>query len=74
MHKNTREEKMSKVGKTNNSNKPDEKKRKIEDVQQFVATFENFKFHDFVKLNRKNSTNQVVKNSLEKLKNIAKEG
>ena len=73
MHKSARENKMWKVGKTNKNNLPDAKKTRLGDVQQIVETSENFQIHDFVTRNRKNSTNQLDRKSLEKLKNVANE-
>ena len=75
MSKKVRTNKISKAGKANNMNDgPDEKKTKLEDVQPIVETPENFKLHDFIKLNVENVTKHLVKKAFKKLKNIVKEG
>ena len=74
MPRNTRKKKISKAGKMNINNGPDQKKIKLHDVQEIVETSKNFKFHDFVKLNLNNVTNQIVKKSLKKLNKVVNRG
>ena len=78
MHENQNKNKAKVVKPRRKKTGPDVKKSKLEDVQEttfsFLTTSDKFNYHDFVKMSMNNCLKRFDNNSLDKLKNLDKQG